>query len=171
MSKKILEFREGDPSTLFRFLQFAAGKRPGLLELEQHPAYAEELLKGADAALFSFEQARALYPSLQILPAQVRMLECFDLSLPEGDKWYPRLLFYEALRKILVEEARDLDIRMPAFIVGEGECLRIAAAVCTELGFREIYLMGETSLICIGKPAFCPGEIWESNLQCWLWKN
>ncbi|WP_413578276.1 hypothetical protein ACLVWU_07015 [Bdellovibrio sp. HCB290] len=143
MSKKILEFREGEPSTLFRFLQFAAKKRPELLEIEHHPVYSEALLKGADAALFSFEQARALYPSLQVLPAQVRMLECFDLSMPEGDKWYPRLLLYDALRKVLVEEARDLDIRMPAFIVGEGEYLRTAAAVCTELGFREIYLMGE----------------------------
>ncbi|MEK2690693.1 hypothetical protein [Bdellovibrio sp. GT3] len=143
MNKKILEFREGESSTLFRFLQFIAKKNPDFPVPEQHPTFSEELLAGADAAFFSFEQSRALYPSLQVLPTQVRLLECFDMYLPEGAKWYPRLLSYEALHKVLVEQARDVDIRMPAFVVGEGECLRIAAAVCTELGFAEIYLMGE----------------------------
>lgn len=143
MSKRIIEFRSEDSSTLFRFLQFLAAKKSGLFELAKHDQYAPELLEGADAALFSFEQSRMLYPSLQVLPTQVRLLECFDFYLPENGKWYPRLLFYEAIHKVLVQRARDLDIRVPAFIVGQGECLRVAAAVCTELGYSEIYLIGE----------------------------
>ncbi|WP_413294379.1 hypothetical protein ACLSU7_04570 [Bdellovibrio sp. HCB185ZH] len=143
---KILEFREGKSSMLFRFLQFVVGKKPDLFQLEQHQAYSAELLMDAHAAFFSFEQARLLYPSLQILPAQVRMLECFDFYFPEDGKWYPRLLYYEAIHRVLVERARDLNIRVPAFVVGEGECLRIAAAVCTELGFSEIYLIGEDTM-------------------------
>ncbi|QLY26815.1 hypothetical protein [Bdellovibrio sp. KM01] len=142
---KILEFREGNPSMLFRFLQFLAGKKPDLFQLQQHQSYSAELLKDANAAFFSFEQARLIYPSLQILPAQVRMLECFDFYFPEDGKWYPRLLYYEAIHRVLVGRARDLNIRVPAFVVGEGECLRIAAAVCTELGFSEIYLIGENT--------------------------
>jgi shikimate dehydrogenase len=73
------------------------------------------------------------------------MLECFDFYFPEDGKWYPRLLYYEAIHRVLIERARDLDIRVPAFVVGEGECLRIAAAVCTELGYSEIYLIGENT--------------------------
>lgn len=145
MSKKLLEFREGEPSTLFRFLQFIATQKPDILQLEQHQEFNKDLLQGVDAALFSFEQSRLLYPSLQILPTQVRLLECFDFYLPEDGKWYPRLLFYEAIHKVLVARARDMDIRVPAFVVGEGECLRIAAGVCAELGYSEIYLIGENS--------------------------
>lgn len=145
MSKKIVEFRSEEPSTLFRFLQFLAAKKSGLFDLVKHDQYAPELLEGADAALFSFEQSRMLYPSLQVLPTQVRLLECFDFYLPENSKWYPRLLFYEAIHNVLVKRARDLDIRVPAFIVGQGECLRVAAAVCTELGYSEIYLIGENA--------------------------
>ncbi|WP_413561020.1 hypothetical protein [Bdellovibrio sp. HCB209] len=146
MSKKIVEFREENPGTLFRFLQYIAAKKADLFELERHDQYSAEALKSADAALFSFEQARLLYPSLQVLPTQVRLMECFDFYLPEDKKWYPRLLFYEAIHDVLVHKARDLDIRVPAFIVGDGECLRIAAAVCTELGYSEIYLIGENTV-------------------------
>jgi shikimate dehydrogenase len=145
MNKKILEFREGEPSTLFRFLQFIVTQKPEIFQLEQQEKYGQEFLKGVDAALFSFEQSRLLYPSLQVLPTQVRLLECFDFYLPEDGKWYPRLLFYEAIHKVLVARARDMDIRVPAFVVGEGECLRVAAAVCAELGYAEIYLIGENS--------------------------
>ncbi|UYL08518.1 hypothetical protein B9G69_015855 [Bdellovibrio sp. SKB1291214] len=145
MSKKILEFREGKPSTLFRFLQFIETQKPDIFQLEHHQEYKKDLLNNADTALFSFEQSRLLYPSLRVLPTQVRLLECFDNYLPEDGKWYPRLLFYEAIHQVLVARARDMDIRVPAFVVGEGECLRIAAGVCAELGYAEVYLIGENS--------------------------
>ncbi|NUN06933.1 MAG: hypothetical protein HUU57_14370, partial [Bdellovibrio sp.] len=41
-----------------------------------------------------------------------------------------------------VSEARDLDIRAPAFVVGDNNDARVAAAVLADLGIAEVYLIG-----------------------------
>jgi shikimate dehydrogenase len=145
-AKKILEFNPSGPGVLIKALQTYIGENAGAFEVSHHNAYSAELLKDADLALFSFAEAQKLLPQLPTLPPVVKSLQCFDAFSPEDGKWYPRLFLYEALRSVLVESARDLDNRAPAFVVGEGDELRVGASVCAHLGFTEVYLIGENSV-------------------------
>ncbi|MBO9666377.1 MAG: hypothetical protein J7501_06145 [Bdellovibrio sp.] len=143
--QKIHEINAEAPSTVFRFLEKLA-KEKGSLECVSHTEYSPEILKDADLVLFSFAQSNELLPLLSVLPSLVRSLGCFDAYAPDDGKWYPRAFLYEAIRKVLIENARDLDTRAPAFVVGSGEEARVAAAVCANLGLQEIYLIGEDTV-------------------------
>ncbi|MGE5085295.1 MAG: hypothetical protein ACM3MG_03280 [Bacillota bacterium] len=144
-AKKILEFNPSGPSAVFKTLQELLGKKPGAFELLHHKSYSEEALQDAHLALFSFAEAQTFFPQLKAFPPLVKSLQCFDAFIPEEGRWYPRLFLYEALRSVLVEKARDLDNRFPAFVVGEGAELRIVASVCALLGFTEVYLIGQSA--------------------------
>lgn len=144
-AKKILEFNPSGPGVVLKVLQAVLREKPGAFEILHHGEYSVDLLKDADLALFSFVEAQKLLPQLPTLPPLVKSLQCFDAFSPEDGKWYPRLFLYEALRSVLVESARDLDNRSPAFVVGEGAELRAVASVCAHLGFTEVYLIGENS--------------------------
>ncbi|MFM6927683.1 MAG: hypothetical protein ACKOX6_04425 [Bdellovibrio sp.] len=144
-AKKILEFNASGPGAVLKVLQALLGDKPGAFEVLHHQNYSADLLDDASLALFSFAEAQKLLPQLPTLPPMAKSLQCFDAFSPEEGKWYPRLFLYEALRSVLVESARDLDNRSPAFVVGEGAELRVVSSVCALLGFAEVYLIGENS--------------------------
>ena len=141
--KKILEFNPSGPSAVFKTLQIILQEKPGTFEITHHAEFSMDLLAGNDLALLTFALAEGLLPQLPTQPPLVKSLQSFDSFVPEDGHWYPRLFLFEAIRKVLVANARDLDNRSSAFIVGEGAESRVAAAVCAHLGYSEIYLIGD----------------------------
>lgn len=139
---KILDFGAG-PHWAFRFLQTLAQKKNLNWTFEHHEQFKKESLGGATAAFIDPQLSSTVLPLFQVVPTQVRSVEILDSLFADHGGWYPRLLIHEALRRVFVAEARDLDIRAPAFIIGAGPLCRVAAAVLAEMGIAEIYLVGE----------------------------
>lgn len=112
------------------------------LETELLPAFDESLLGSAAGVLVDFSVAEQLLASIATMPSLVRDLQCFDCFLKDNGKWYPRLLFFETLRDLVVKKARDLDIRTCAYVVGNNIEAKIIAAVVTDLGYSTVYIIG-----------------------------
>lgn len=147
MSSRILEFSPHGLSLSALHLQkFTEEKKLGW-EIEHYPAYDESLLAGAKGALVDFATSENILEGLSTLPAMVRDLQCFDCLIPQDGGWYPRVLWFESLRELIVETARNLDNRSCGFVIGANECTRIAAAVMVHLGFPEVYLISETDVL------------------------
>ena len=144
-TQKILDFGGAGPSLTFRFLQFLAAKKNAPWTFERHEEFNFELLQGAQAALVTPHMSSEILSKFQVVPTQVRAIELMDSLFFEQGAWLPRILIHEGLRRVLITEARDLDIRSPAFVVGDEELLRVAAAVLAEMGFAEIFLVGDVA--------------------------
>ncbi|MDG0817526.1 Rossmann-fold NAD(P)-binding domain-containing protein [Bdellovibrio svalbardensis] len=142
-ARKILEFNPAGPGLFCRHLEFLAKEQGWDLQFENHTEYSAEILETAEMAKVDFELSAMILPQLHIQPTLVRTVRSMDCFVKEDGKWYPRLYFYEALRKVLVDCARDLDIRVPAFVVGDTERARVVASVFAQIGFSEIYVVGE----------------------------
>lgn len=139
---KIVEFRPEGMSPFIQFLQYLAKKKSWDWQFETLPEFSMEALNGAHAAKVFPRLSADILPQLKVLPSQVRSIETLDSFFNENGTWYPRLLLHEALKDVLISEARDLDIRAPAFVVGDNNEARVAAAVLAEMGVSDIYLVG-----------------------------
>lgn len=146
MSGRILEFSAHGLSHSAQHLQKFSQEKNLNWEVEHFPAYDETLLENADGALVDFAMSENILPGLSTLPTLVREVDCFDSMIRDG-KWYPRVLWFEALRGLVVESARNLDNRSCGFVIGTNECARVAAAVMADLGFPTIYLIAENDTI------------------------
>lgn len=143
MSKlKILDFEPNGPSRSFQFLQKLSEEQKWDLDFHQVSSYGEIQNHDANMVLVPVEASSKIFPELTIVPTQVRLLRCFDSLFEENGKLYPRVITAQALHDVLVERAKDLDTRTPAFVIGEGEFARIATVVLAEMGITEIYLVG-----------------------------
>ncbi|QDK37351.1 hypothetical protein [Bdellovibrio sp. NC01] len=142
-TKKILEFNPEGQGIFCRYLENLAKQQGWDFTFETHPEFKMELLDQADMAKVELTLSDAVLPQLHLLSTAVRTIRCVDAFAPEDGKWLPRLYTYEAIRKVLVDCARDLDVRLPAFVVGHTELARVVASVFAELGFSEIYVVGE----------------------------
>jgi shikimate dehydrogenase len=143
MSKlKILDVHPGGASRSFQFLQKLSEEQKWDLEFHQVSSYEEIAGQKPNMVLVPLEYSAKIFPRLTVVPTQVRLLRCFDSFFEENGKLYPRIIIAQALHDVLVERAKDLDTRTPAFVIGEGEFARIATAVLAEMGINEIYLVG-----------------------------
>ncbi|WII72011.1 hypothetical protein QJS83_16230 [Bdellovibrio sp. 22V] len=142
---KIVEFRAQGEGPLIQYFRWLAKQKGWDWTLETHPEFAFDLMDGASAVKVASALSERILPQLKVLPTQVRLIQCLDSFFKEDGTWYPRILLYEAMRTVLVSEARDLDIRAPAFIVGDNEEARAAAFVVAQMGCSEIFLVGETA--------------------------
>lgn len=140
---KLVEFRPEGMGLFARYLNWLSQKNAWGWELESHPDFSWEHLEGAAAAIVAPELSLKVLAQVKTLPTQVRNIEYLDSFFQEAGGWYPRVLIYEALRQLLVAEARDLDIRAPAFVVGNGDEVRVVASVLAEMGIVDIHLVGE----------------------------
>lgn len=139
--QKIYEVRPEGPSFFFKFLEFLAQKNSWYLEFHYVPELTPEVYKDAAAISVDMAMSRPLLDDCQLQPTLVRNLQCLDSFFKDDGAWLPRNLTYEALRRVLITAARDLDIRQPAFVVGQNERMRIAASLLAEVGFKDIYLV------------------------------
>lgn len=144
---KILEVNPEGPGLLFRFLQFLSQERGWNWQLENRSDFSPEVFQEIDALLVSSAISEAVLSQTQVLTSRVRELGVLDSYFKEDGAWYPRILLHEALRMVLVTHARDLDIRAPAFVIGNSAEVRVIASLLTVMGLREIYLAGEPDLL------------------------
>lgn len=96
-----------------------------------------------EAALIPPISGKGSIEKFHVLPTQVRKLEVFDSLFRESGALLPRLIMPEALRQFLVFSAKEIDIRDPAFIVGDTPMVRIAGSVLADMGYATVYLVGE----------------------------
>lgn len=146
MSIRILEFGAHGLSHSAQHFQKFSEEKNLAWEIEHYPAFDESLLENAQGALVDFALSENMIGSLSTLPTLVRAVDCFDSMIRDG-KWYPRVLWFEALRNLVVESARNIDNRGCGFVIGTNECARVAAAVMADLGFPTIYLISEDDTI------------------------
>lgn len=140
---KIVEFHPSGPSLFSRFLVWYSQKNGWDWELDVQSDFSWSAMEGALAVHVDPSLAEQILPQVKTLPLLIRSVESLDSFFYEDVNWYPRLFSWEALRQVLVAEARDLDIRCPAFIVGDGDEIRVVASVLGELGVTDIFLVGE----------------------------
>lgn len=140
---KIIEFNSDSSSVFFQFLKWFSEKKSWGWQFETCAEFSWQQLQGATAAMVAPSFSEQILPQVQTQPSLVRSLECFDSFFWEEESWYPRIIKHEVIRQLLISSARDLDIRSPAFVVGFGAEIRIAASVLSQLGFREIVLVGD----------------------------
>lgn len=143
MSKlKILDVQPQGPSKCFRFLQQLSEEQKWDIEFLQVASFAEIEEHEPNMVLVPLNYSSEIFPQLPIVPTQVRLLRCFDSFFLENGKLYPRVVTAQALHNVLIEQAKDLDTRTPAFVIGEGEFARVATSVLAEMGITEIFLVG-----------------------------
>lgn len=100
-------------------------------------------LEDFDAAIIPPSSGKGSIEKFRVLPTQVRKLEVFDSLFRDSGALLPRLVMPEALRQFLVHGAKGIDIREPAFIVGDTPMVRVAGAVLADMGYGIVYLVGE----------------------------
>ncbi len=148
---KIVEFRPEGMGFFMRYLRTLSERKGWGWVFEVHPEFSLELLKGASAAKVEPSLSPQVLSYLKVLPTQVRAVEVVDSLFQEEGSWYPRLLLHESMRSVLVSNARDLDIRAPAFVVGDNEAARVVSAVLVEMGIADIYLIGDVEKLQLQK--------------------
>jgi len=142
MSKiKIADFSSSQFELFASYLKWMTQKHGLDLEIVKKDEFSFENLTDFNSAIIGIEDSEVA--QIGFSPAQVRELGVFDCLFFEDQRWYPRLIYYEALRQVLVAEARGLEIRYPAFVAGDGPQVRIILAILSELGISHIYLVGE----------------------------
>lgn len=140
---KIVEFNPKGDGIFIRYLKWLAQSKSWDWTFENFPEFSFEKLNGCLAAMVAPALSGEILQQLKVLPTPVRAVQVLDSFLMADGFWYPRLLLHEVLRTVLVSEARDLDIRAPAFVVGENEELRVAVATLAELGISDFYIVGD----------------------------
>lgn len=141
---KIVEVNPGENGFLGKFGRYLSQKLNFDVEFSKVAEFSPELFKEARALLIEMSLSEQVLAQSSVLSTQVRntgVLDSYFLEKEGG--WMPRLIYFDMLRDVLVEKARDLDIRCPSFVVGDGERARVVASVLASLGYSEIYMVSE----------------------------
>ncbi|MGZ3772651.1 MAG: hypothetical protein ACXVCY_14785 [Pseudobdellovibrionaceae bacterium] len=143
-TRKIVEIRPEGTGIFINYLKFLSKEREWEWIFENHPGLEEDILKNASAVKIDTSLSSQIISQLKVLSSRVRDLGVLDSLFQENGVWYPRLLLYDALRLVLVNEASDLDVRAPAFVVGSTEEARVAVATLADIGISDFYMVGDT---------------------------
>ncbi len=140
---KILEITKVGPSPFIQFLQKLSAQNGWMWEFESAETYDLASFAQKSAVKVQLSLSEGVLSHLHVLSTSVRSISTLDSFFNEDGTWYPRILLLEAIRHVLVHQARDLDIRNPAFVVGEGVEVRVSASVLATMGFTDIYMVGD----------------------------
>lgn len=134
-----------------KYLKFISEQKAWNWTFETHPQLVDEVLVNTLAVKVDTSLSTHILPQFRVLPSLVRDLGVLDSLFQDNGQWYPRLLLYEALRLVLVAEAPDLDIRAPAFVIGDNEEARVAVSVLADMGVADFYLVGDSEHLMLEK--------------------
>lgn len=144
MSKKIYDVNVGGVPSLFSTYLKALGEKLGdSFEVAPVAGFSKDLLKDAAAIAVNPVLSAEVFTHVSVVPTQVRSLEAVDSFFKDEGGWVCRIISFEAMRRLLVERAKEMDIRNPAFVIGDGVKARIAGSVLAHMGFSDIYLVSE----------------------------
>lgn len=130
-------------SSEWQALRKLAEKRSWMWDFTEFDELDLSAVGDYDAALIPPASGKGSIEKFRVLPTQVRKLEIFDSLFLESGALLPRLIMPEALRQFLVFSAKDVDIREPAFVVGDSPMVRMAGSVLADMGYGTVYLVGE----------------------------
>lgn len=142
---KFIEFNPRGAGVFSRHFSFLAKEQGWDIQFESYPEFDKDLLADADIAKVEMSLSSVVLQQMSVQPAMVRTLKSVDFLLKEESTWLPRSFLYEAFKKVLIEQAKGLDNRDPAFVVGSSEEAVVVAAGLVNLGFRQIFITGEDS--------------------------
>lgn len=103
--------------------------------------------EGALAVRFPASESQAIIDQFPHLPTDVRWLEAADVLMHEADGWWPRLLIYETLRKLLIQRFSSLNIGLHCYVIGATRLGRAAVAAMATLGFSNISIIDEDEVL------------------------
>lgn len=98
---------------------------------------------GAEIYLMPVKGSWAHISSFPVHTQFTRQLQAADVIHREQDSWIPRLLVLDVFKKLLVDYAHDLDTRHAAYVIGKGECARVAAGFAAQLGYKHVFMVDE----------------------------
>jgi|GEM_PF-1304843 hypothetical protein len=142
-ANKIVDVHVGGLSPLAQFFKFLAEKLQVNLQIEHVEEFSQDLFQTATALNIDTRLSPTILSQMALLPSQVRNAGALDSFFKDDGKWIPRLLLFEAVRQVLVEKAKDMDIRSPAFVIGDDPTAMTMLAVLIHLGFSELYVVSE----------------------------
>ncbi|MNK52438.1 hypothetical protein D3C87_713720 [compost metagenome] len=144
MNKKIYDVNpEGHLSRFAEYLKTLSEKYGLGFDLQAVPQFSVDLFKDAHAVYIEPSLAEKVFATTALVPSQVRSLGVVDSFFHDEGGWLSRIVAFEALRRVLVSKAKEMDIRSPAFVIGDGEKVRVSTAVLAHLGFADIYVVSE----------------------------
>jgi shikimate dehydrogenase len=91
-----------------------------------------------------FGLSETFVKSFEAVPTLVKQLQCCDTLLNEAGQYWPRILIYDAIRKLVVESFPEHDVRGTGYVVCDDSLGRAMAAVLAHLGHRKIFLVGKS---------------------------
>lgn len=144
MSLKILEVSDTS-HPVYRFLSFYSQKLNLNWTLEHISEWLPEKGFQSDLVLVDLEKSPFIMDDIRMMPAQIKTFGCFDTIFRDGDYHIPRNLFFDSLETFFIEQARDLDNRAPAFVVGDRVQARVIALFLASRGIRQICLVGNVT--------------------------
>jgi shikimate 5-dehydrogenase len=114
---------------------------------------AEDLLtwlpfvqENAVALRFQPEGSDTVVKQFPQLPTNVRWLETADTLLLEDGAWWPRLLSYDAFRKLLISRFPALNVGLHCYVIGATQIGRVGVASMASLGFSHLSVVDEDEL-------------------------
>jgi len=144
LKKKIelIEVKSPHPQMSFSRLKEKYQKKGIEIGIANVDEFNFELLEQADAIKVPISLSLELYPSLTSLTLPVQNIGVFDVIFKQDGKIFPRIIMFEAFTEMLAQTKSYLDLRKPAYIVGDQALARVALGVLTYLGFSKIFIYG-----------------------------
>lgn len=138
--KKIVEFSPQGKSPFCDHLKSLSESHGWGLEFDLYSRFEYALLKKYNIAKVDTSMSKEVIKLCPMVSTVSRSTQCVDTILNKESRWYPEAFCFEVLRKALLEKAKDVDIKNPAFVLGASEKAGVAAAVLADLGFRTVYI-------------------------------
>jgi shikimate dehydrogenase len=140
---KVIDVSAHGMSGFGQFLDYLAKNRKLPIEVSTVTEFSPELFKEAQALNIDPHLSSLILPKMPVIPTQVRNTGVLDSFFFDDGKWIPRLFLFEAARQVLVDQAKDMDIRHPGFVIGDDASALTMISVLIHLGFAEIYVVSE----------------------------
>lgn len=147
MKRKIelIEVQSSGPQMNFSQVKTLLEKKGFEVGISRVDDFYMELLDKADAIKIPLSRSKELLDVFATVSLSVQRMGVFDVVLKERDQLYPRLILYEAFIERLAELNAYLDIRRPAYVVGDQALARVALGVLTHFGFSRIFIYGKNT--------------------------
>lgn len=139
---ELIEVKSQQPQLSFDKLKIELEKKGYEVGLALVDDFQFEYLEIADAIKIPLSVSETLLASMTNLTLPVQSIGVFDIILQQNKKSFPRLVLFEAFVELLIQKKSYLDLRKPAYIVGDQALAKVALGILTQLGFSKIFVYG-----------------------------
>jgi len=139
---ELIEIKSPHPQMSFSLLKEKCeshGIEMGIANVDE---FNFELCEQADAIKVPIYTSSEIYPNLTSLTLPVQNMGVFDVIFKQEGQIFPRIIMFEAFTEMLAQTKSYLDLRKPAYIVGDQSLARVALGVLTHIGLSRIFIYG-----------------------------